>query len=317
MIHLSSGSEERFELHPAVGPAYAVGIRLEPTPDRGFPMVTARSSDGTLMPLAVARNGPEGEMRVELPTGTFKLVAELNTGDSMEYGESAVTIADHPVSGVVVRLATVPSIAVELVQDAGTTSDKSLTIPQLGLMLEPTQESSSRRGSYPIAPITSRERGTYFRAPPGSYRLTARNAGQWFVKSATYGTTDLLQQDMTIAPGAGSSAVVLTVSNQTGSLSGIAGLNGSPSQVSIYLMPAGPSAVSVYSTHSRSDGSFNFSYLPPGTYQAIAFESRHAANYRDPKALADYGSYLHPVTINAGEKATLDLTAVPQTELVP
>jgi hypothetical protein len=318
VIHLSSGSEERFELHPAVGPAYAVGIHVEPTPDRGFPMMMARNSDGTTIPLAVARDGREGEMRVELPTGTYALIAELNTGDSMEYGESAVTIADHPVAGVVVRLTAVPSIPVELIQDAGTTSDKSpLTIPQLGLMIESTQEAPSRRGGSPMAPIISRERGTYFRAAPGTYRLTARNSGQWFVKSATYGTTDLLQQDMTIAPGAGSSAIVLTVSNQSGSLSGTASLNGSPSQVSIYLLPSGPSVSSVYSTRSGSDGSFNFSYLPPGSYQAIAFEARHSANYRDPTALADYGTYLHSVTINAGEKATLDLNAVPSTELVP
>jgi len=207
---------------------------------------------------------------------------------------------------------------VELIQDAAGTSDKSpLTIPQLGLMIESTQEASSRRGSYPMAPIISRERGTYFRAAPGTYRLTARNSGQWFVKSATYGTTDLLQQDMTIAPGAGSSAIVLTVSNQTGSLSGSASLNGSPSQVSIYLMPSGPSATPIYSTRSGPDGSFNFSYLPSGSYQAIAFESRHSVNYRDPKVLADYGTYLHTVTINAGEKATVDLNAVPSTELVP
>ena len=317
-IHLSSGSEERLDLHPVVGPAYAVGIRLEPSPERGFPMMMARSSDGTIIPLAVGRNGPEGEMRVDLPSGTFTLIADLNTGESMEYGESVVTITDHPVTGVVVRLASVSSIPVEVIQDAGTTSDKTpLTIPQLGLMIESTQEASARRGSYSTAPIISRERGTYFRVPPGTYRLTVRNAGQWFVKSATYGTTDLLQQDLTISPGAGSSAIVLTVSNVTGILSGTASLSGSPSQVWIYLTPSGPSATPVYSVRSGPDGNFNFAHLPPGSYQAIAFESRHSANYRDPKTLAEYGTYLHSVTINADEKATLDLNAVPSTELVP
>jgi hypothetical protein len=94
-------------------------------------------------------------------------------------------------------------------------------------------------------------------------------------------------------------------------------LNGSPSPGWIYLIPLGASATPVYSIRSGSDGSFNFSYLPPGSYQAMAFEARHPANYRDPKAFADYGTYLRSVTISAGDKATLDLNAVPSTELVP
>jgi hypothetical protein len=94
-------------------------------------------------------------------------------------------------------------------------------------------------------------------------------------------------------------------------------LNGTPSPVWIYLIPSGPSVTPVFALRSGLDGSFNFSYLPPGSYQAIAFEVRHSTNYRDPKALADYGTYLHSVTISVGDKAGLDLNAVPSTELLP
>jgi hypothetical protein len=145
----------------------------------------------------------------------------------------------------------------------------------------------------------------------------ARNSGQWFVKSASYGTADLLQQDLAIAPGSGSSPIVVTVSNQTGSLTGVATLNGNAASVWVYLIPTGPSATPVYTTRSGADGSINLSYLPPGTYQAIAFESRHSANYRDPKAFAAYSTYLHSVSVNPGEKTTLSVDAIPTTELVP
>jgi hypothetical protein len=65
------------------------------------------------------------------------------------------------------------------------------------------------------------------------------------------------------------------------------------------------------------DGSFNFPFLPPGTYQAISFENRHSLDYRDPKALAPFSTYVRSVTITSGNKATLDLDAVPDAEMNP
>jgi len=322
-IHLNSGSEERFDLHPVVGTAYAVTIHLDPPAERGFPTITARSSDGTMLPVGMARGASDGDMRLELPSGTFTLMANLNMGEVLEYGETTANVSDHAVSGVVLRMAQVPAIPVELIQDTGSTSDKvspatpQPTVQQLGLMLESSQDMPFQRGSFSVGPVSIGGGGNAFRVPPGTYHFLARNSGQWFVKSATYGTADLLQQDLTIASGSGSTPVVVTVSNQTGSLSGLATLNGNPASVWVYLVPAGPSATPVYTTRSGTDGSINLSHLPPGSYQAIAFESRHSANYRDPKAFAAYATYVRSVSINVGDKATLSVDAVPSTELVP
>jgi len=317
-VHLRPGTEQRFELHPVVAPTYPVSLRVEPSMERGFPMLTAKLSDGTTMQLNVGRNGPEGETRVDLPTGSFTLVAVRNTGDALEYAETSVTVANHPVTGVVLRLMTVSPISVEVVQDADATSDKALPVPQqLGLMIVPTLDQAARRGMASLGLIASREHGSYFNAAPGSYRLIARNSGQWFVKSATYGSTDLLQQDLTIAPGGGSSPIVVTVSNQTGSLHGTTTLHGSPGVAWLYLIPVGPSAATVYMARSGNDGTFNFPYLPPGSYQAISFEGRHSADYHDPNALAAYSTYFRSVTVRVGDKASVDVDTVPSTEMVP
>lgn len=322
-IHVVSGSEERFDLHPVVANAYTVAVHLDPPAERGFPTITARSSDGTMLPVGMARGASDGDMRLELPNGTFTLMANLNMGEVFEYGETTITIADHPVSGVVLRMAQVPATPVELIQDSGSTSDKASqatpqpTVQQLGLMLESSQDMPFRRGSFSAGPVSVGGGGNAFRVPPGTYHFMARNSGQWFVKSATYGTADLLQQDLMIASSAGSTPVVVTVSNQTGSLRGVATMNGNPASVWVYLVPMGPSATPVYTTRSGTDGSVNLPYLPPGSYQAIAFESRHSANYRDPKAFAAYATYVRSVSVNAGDKATLSLDAVPSLELVP
>jgi hypothetical protein len=94
-------------------------------------------------------------------------------------------------------------------------------------------------------------------------------------------------------------------------------LNGIATTLWVYLIPAGPSATAVYSARSGSDGSFDLPNLPPGSYQAIAFESKHSANYRDPKAMAAYSTYMHSAMVTAGNRASLDVVAVPTSELVP
>ena len=68
---------------------------------------------------------------------------------------------------------------------------------------------------------------------------------------------------------------------------------------------------------SDSTGSYTAAHLPPGSYQVIAFERRHSANYRDPASLAPFSSHVHSVTVNAGDKPTLNLDAVPVAEVTP
>jgi hypothetical protein len=107
------------------------------------------------------------------------------------------------------------------------------------------------------------------------------------------------------------------VTNQTGSLQGTVKLNGQPVSSWISLISTTPSLTPVISLRTNSGGTFSNPYLPPGTYQAIAFEHRHAADFTDPETLKAYSIYLQTVTITAGNQSTLNLNAVPQTEVTP
>jgi hypothetical protein len=133
----------------------------------------------------------------------------------------------------------------------------------------------------------------------------------------TYGDSDLLQDDLVVVPGAAGTPIRVVVSNQTGSLQGTVNLNGVGTACWIYLIPTSPSAEYVISLRSSSTGSYTSPHLPPGSYQAIAFEHRHSANYRDPASLAPFSSHVHSVSISAGDKPTLNLDAVPATEVTP
>ena len=319
VIKIHAGEELHFELRPAVSPTHTVTTTAgQSFTGREFMRISARSSNGSTMQVNAQMTGEPGEMKIQLPQGTYTLTARRGNPEIPEEAETTVTVPNRDISGVLLQFAPVPSIPVELIVDSSATSDNNQppTLPQLGLVLQGEQP-DPERGDSTIRPTTRRDQSFVFTAPPGSYHLQGRNTGMWYIKSASYGDADLLQQELVVVPGAAGTPIRLVVSNQTGSLQGIVNLNGSPAACWVYLIPNSPNAQSVIVLRSNGSGSYTAAHLPPGSYQAIAFERRHSANYRDPASLAPFSSHVHSVTVNAGDKPTLNLDAVPVAEVAP
>jgi hypothetical protein len=319
VIKVHAGEELHFELRPVVSPTHTVTTTTESTGGRDFVRISARSGNGSTLQVNPQMNGMGEETKIQLPQGTYTLTARRNNPENPEQAETTVTVPDHDISGVMLQFAPIPSIPVELIVDSSGTSDNKdqpPTLPQLGLALQSDQP-DPERGDSTLRPATRRDQSFVFMAPPGSYRLQGRNTGAWYVKSASYGDADLLRQELVVAPGAAGTPIRVVVSNQTGSLQGAVKLNGSPAACWVYLIPSGVNAQSVISLRSNSSGSYTAAHLPPGSYQAIAFERRHSANYQDPANLAPFNGHVHSVTVNAGDKPTLDLDAVPVAEVAP
>jgi hypothetical protein len=319
VIKVHAGEELHFDLRPAVSPTHTVMTTMESGGGRDFVRISARSNSGSTLQVDPQRNGPGGETKIQLPQGSYTLTARRNSPEIPEQAETTVTVPDHDISGVVLQFAPVPSIPIELIVDSSATSDNNIqppTLPQLGVVLQ-SDQADPERGDSSVRPTTRRDQSFAFTAAPGSYRLQSRNTGVWYVKSASYGDADLLQQELVVAPGAAGTPIRLVVSNQTGSLQGTVNLNGSPAGCWIYLISAGANAQPVMSLRSNGSGSYTAAHLAPGSYQAIAFERRRSANYRDPASLAPFSGHVRSVTVNAGDKPTLNLDAVPVAEVAP
>lgn len=320
LLHIRSGEEQHFDLHPTTSRAYTVTASFDSDTERSFPRITAHSSNGSIISLPVhfSHNEDSGTVQVELPSGTYTLNASVRSPEGVEEGETTVTVSDHDVSGVAFHLAPVPILPVELQIDEAATSDNSQpNLVQFGLMLESDQVDLDNF-SFPVPLIRSRDGGMAFTVAPGSYHLRSHNGGgAWYIESATYGTSDLLQQEMVVAPGAGGIPIRITVSNQAGSLQGTCKLNGVATGCWVYLIPTTPSATTVFTERGNEQGVYSYTHLPPGSYQAIAFEQMHSADYGDPAALTLFATHVRAVTINTGEKPTLDLDIVSEAEMAP
>lgn len=320
-IHIRSGEEQHYDLHPKVSRAYTVTAAFDSPVERGFPRIIARSSAGGMISLSVrsSRRDDDGTFKMELPSDTYTLIASVRSPEGLAEGETSVTVADHDVSGVIFHLEPVPTLPVELQVDGNTTSDNQQpSLMQFGLTLESSQADPEDFSSFPLPLTAQRGGGMSFTAPPGRYRLRARNdQGAWYIKSANYGVSDLLQQELVVGPGAGGIPIRVTVSDETSSLQGTCKLGETPAACWVYLIPAAPSAATVFTVRSNDQGVYNYAHLPPGSYQAIAFEQMHSADYGDAAVLTPFTTHVRSVTLNAGEKPTLDLDTVSEAEMAP
>lgn len=345
MIEVSGGEEQHFNLHPLVGPAHTVWLSVESS-DPGMPMIQVHAADGGTFQIG-AQMGAGNLYRVELPNGSYTLTATKYSPDGQQVAETNVTVAGHDVSGAVLRFETAPTVPLDIHVDSTTSDNGSgAALPNpyvLGLVLQNESQDFDMRMFGP----TQKDGEFGFRVPgPGSYRLKARNNGSpWYVESATYGDRDLLRQDMVIAPGGGGLPIEVTVSNQTGTLIGTVSVHGVPGRSWIYLIATTPSLTPVVRVQSSGNNRVSLggissgsgraftmglasreyqasgfagaymTHLAPGSYQAIAFEQRHEADFSNPETLAPYASHVRTITINAGDKATLDLDAVTDAEV--
>ena len=319
MIRAHAGEELHFELRAVVSPTHTVTVATESVGGRDFMRISARSSNGSTLQVNPQMTGPGGETKIQLPQGTYTLTARRNSPENPEQAETTVTVPDHDISGVVLQFTPVPSIPLELIVDSSVTSDNNdqpPALPQLGLVLQ-SDQADPERGDSSVRPTTRRDQSFVFTAAPGSYRLQSRNTGAWYIKSASYGDADLLRQELVVAPGAAGTPIRLVVSNQTGSLQGTVNLNGNPAACWVYLISTGATAQPVIALRSNGSGNYAAPHLPPGSYQAIAFERRHSANYRDAASLAPFSTHVRTVTVNAGDKPALNLDAVPVAEVAP
>ncbi len=310
-----SGETIRVDLHPVLAPVVTVSAHLEPDTSRGNLRITARPASGGDIPLRAAPSANPGEIRLSMPSGGYQLEATKRAPEGLQQAQTSITVGDRDMSGVVLRFLPINPIPVELLLEPSSRSDNTRpTFSDLSLALEDVQQSSSDQNSASWPLLIQDSSSAAFNPLPGSYRLRSRGGGTWFVQAATFGTTDLLRDNLVVVAGAGTVPIRILASNQTASLAGTLRLGNEPAPGWIYLVSSTPSATPILIVHANADGTYSRSGLPPGTYRAIAFEHRHAINFEDPETLVTFSNELRSVTLQSGDKATLDLDLAPPPE---
>ena len=144
---------------------------------------------------------------------------------------------------------------------------------------------------------------------PGTYSVEINPNGPLYVQSAMSGTTNLLESDLSVAPGSSPQPIEITLRDDVAFLSGTVSLENQPLSATILAFSEHASAPPrIQPTYSG--GNFQLSSLPPGTYKILAVDHPDRLEYANPEAVKKYLSKAREVTLSPEQSAKIDLQLV-------
>jgi uncharacterized protein (DUF2141 family) len=179
-------------------------------------------------------------------------------------------------------------------------SGESPTLPQFGIVLRPEESVNS---TSQMKWDSDHRSFAFNELVAGSYRLNVFQPPSFYVKSATLGGQDILNSDVTIAPGAG--PIIVTLRDDGGSVEGdVVDSAGQPALAGVMLVQ-GSRAVTV---NVPPTGHFRMPNVAPGDYMIYAWDDPSRVQYAVPEWMRRYAGGGLPVSVSAGQNSQVKLT---------
>jgi Carboxypeptidase regulatory-like domain len=141
---------------------------------------------------------------------------------------------------------------------------------------------------------------------PGSYRVQLMPTDRYYVESATWGSTDLLREDLVISATSTPPPIIVTCREGTASISGSVSSGDQRATGTVLLFAQGRPSLSTYiPTDER--GNFVLPNLAPGSYRVLAVDDAQGFDSQNPDALSKLSSYIQDITLASKQSASLHL----------
>ena len=319
-IHIASGQELHFDLHPQLAPAFRTTIPIEGSASQRSASMTLTTSEGvTFRPSE--RMTTEGVV-LSLPAGNYQLSARLRSPEGQLFGRQVLTVPERESTSAPLHLETVTAIPLVVTVDPASapSSDGSpLTAPDgsaLNLQLEP-DATSVFEGVGETTLTNGRGAGSSFLVPPGTYQLMGGENSAWVLETATFGGVDLMRSALVVGSSAGSGPIRIVVSRAKGSISGVTRIAGVAARCWIVIVPEAGTLPRFLVRRSSAVGDFTISNLPLRSFRLLALPLLFSADFGRPVELDQFHTYVQTIAITTSSSAPLILDAVPVHELYP
>lgn len=300
-------------------------------------------SSGTPVNTEVIFDSATGAFHTKwIPPGTYTLTAQSTLVVSAEGGaDSSVTVrsfgyeaihiarnpsvARLPVSATSsmsdLRLALQPTANIPVVlqglPDTGSGNPLSQLL-QLSLLSRENDFGESAHFAslaHPESPASPGEMDLLFLGiQPGTYelRIEPQPNTSYYAESATWGSADLLRDDLVLDSSGSAPPIYVSVRNDAASLNG--SVSSSDPSISALVVLLGDKRNSARLYSVRPGGTFNFPVLAPGTYRVFAVDTSADFDYQDPAFLAKISSKIQELTLSPKQSATanLEVATVPE-----
>lgn len=310
-IQLASGAQGEADFSLAAVPVYQVtGTVSGHTPEQGvgFQVLTP-SGDEVSMPTNF--NMETGGFTLEdVPAGSYLLRALSQMSLQPMRAETRIAVASN-LDGIRMTLSPAVSIPIVVRMDAHASSGGSSPAgysrrPPVSVHLIPQDLSAAELFS------TAEPNGSGILLQNidfGAYTVDVKAQPPWYVQSATYGQSNVLYDDISIAPGQGYSMDIV-LRDDGASISGtLKSSGGTPQHATIVILPQPATKLGARTLQGITD-TFSLSGLAPGEYLVFAFDHVEGMEYSNPDVMDAYASQAAHVTLTASQQAQVQVELI-------
>ena len=252
---------------------------------------------------AFSSGGPNQQLRAELP---FHLAGDLHN--------LHLTLAPSPTIAVKVQMEANS-------QRSGRRSQAqrmSFSGPPVSVRLAPME--LGREGYASFDSPNNQQSLSIREVDPGRYTaiIDTHTGGGWYVASAEYGRTNLLNDELVLTAGAPTLPINIVLRNDSASLTGTVNIPADfKTQATIVAVPERASKISPGVTYwyppqdkNAALPEFLLDSLAPGEYLVYAFDRADGLEYTNREVLQDYTSKATHVTLAPDQRAKITLELI-------
>jgi hypothetical protein len=155
--------------------------------------------------------------------------------------------------------------------------------------------------------------------PPGVYSIQVMPTGPWYVQSARCGSLDLLQHDLTVAPGSAVEPIEIVLRDDFARLEGKLAMGPDTDSAMVLAIPerGQPQTRIVERVQASANGAvaqraviFEIGQLAPGTYRVLALDRTDDLEYGNPEVLQKYLGNAREITLAPNQRGKIELELV-------
>jgi hypothetical protein len=314
-ISITAGKKMEINLTVSPQPFYRVsGTVSGYTAGQGVSL-QVRNSAGITLPYNWRFDSATGIFRsLWLPSGTYTLQAQANDGQGHSSTATVSLNVSAEISGVhFILLPTVNiPIRMQVVSSRAETerfsNQESYFPAYVQLVSHHGDAFEARYGSQQVG-----ERGAKWlelqNVAPGSYTIEFNVNGPLYVQSATSGVTNLLDSEVSVAPGSSPQPIEITLRDDVATLTGTVSSDNQSASATILAFSEHPS-IPPRIQPTDQKGGFQLYPLPPGAYKVIAVDHPGLLEYANPEAMRKYLSSARDVSLSPDQSAKIELELV-------
>jgi hypothetical protein len=314
-IQLTAGQQAEADFSLTAVPVYQLsGMVTGYLPEQGVGVQVFNPSGDEVM-LSTSVNMESGIIHVDnVPAGSYVIKVFSQTPTQTLRAETRVNVTSNLES---LRLVLAPAIsipvAVRLESRSSSASSSSVTSqdrPPVSVGLISTDTTAPE--SYATLVQQGSGHGTFMlqNVDSGTYLADVTPQSPWYVQSATYGQTNILYDDLSVATGGPSYPLEIVLRNDSASMSGsVKTSDGSAAPSTVVVVPQPASRITPKMVQAAS-GTFNVSGLAPGEYLVFAFDRVDGLEYGNPDTLQGYASQASHVTLSPNQNAQVSVDLI-------